>query len=203
MFVLFGNGATALAMVTAEICACAMRLASTTIQPVCTVGFILNNIPFFTLNMSIVLVIVVNTVTWVFFEFQSPFWFYVSVVITCIFVTNKGARAHVALRLRQQIDSLTVGGNNTAHPVVEIALVPLRSLNRYAPTMPTSTRVGPAPTLPTSTTATLCPVEAFECQVEDIDLRFGDSEEDEGGEGQSREEDGFGRRAGGSGEENG
>ena len=82
------------------------------------------------------------------------------------------------MRLRQQIDSFTIGGNNTVHPVVEIALVPLRSLT------------GPAPTLPTSTTATLCPVEAFGCQeeggvdnygcqVENIDLHFEDSDEDE------------------------
>ena len=110
MFLLFGNGARALAMVTAEICAFAMRLASTTIQPVCTIGFIVNNIPFLTLNFSIVMMLVVDTVSWVFFEFQAPSWFSLSVVITTIFVTNKGARAHVALRLRQQIDSFTIGG---------------------------------------------------------------------------------------------
>ena len=147
VFLLFGNGAMALAMVTAEICACIMRPASTIVHPVCSVGFVVNHIPFFSLNISIVLVTVVNTVTWVFFEFSSPYWLNMSAVMTSILVTNKGARAHVATRLRQQIDSFTIGGNNTVHPVVEIALVPLRSLT------------GPAPTLPTSTNATLCPVD--------------------------------------------
>ena len=92
VFLLFGNGAMALAMVTAEICACIMRPASTIVHPVCSVGFVVNHIPFFSLNISIVLVTVVNTVTWVFFEFQSPFWLNISLVITSIFVTNKGAR---------------------------------------------------------------------------------------------------------------
>ena len=149
VFFVFGNGATALAMVTAEICACAMRPASLTIiHPGCSVGLVVNVIPFFTINLSIVMIIVVQTVAMVFFGFLAPFWLIISAVITTILVTNKGARAHVALRLRQQIDSFTIGGNNTVHPVVEIALVPLRSL------------AGPAPTLPTSTSrATLCPVE--------------------------------------------
>ena len=180
VFLLFGNGAMALAMITAEICACIMRPASTIVHPVCSVGFVVNHIPFFTLNISIVLVTVVNTVTWVFFEFSSPYWLNMSAVMTSILVTNKGARAHVATRLRQQIDSFTIGGNNTVHPFVEIALVPLRSLAGPAPTMPTSTIAGPAlvrfsnplprasglenltrpaPTLPTSTRATLCPVD--------------------------------------------
>ena len=182
MFFVFGNGVTALAMVTAEICAFIMRPASTstTIQPVCSVGFVVNNIPFVTLNFSVVISLVLQTVTKVFFEIQLPFWFNVSVLITSILVTNKGARAHVATRLRQKIDSFTMGGNNTVHPVVEIALVPLRSLAGSAPTLPTSTSAEPAlvrfsnplprasclenltrpaPTLPTSTRATLCPVD--------------------------------------------
>ena len=203
MFILFFSGVTAVAMVISEICALVMRPASTIIHPVCSAGFIVNNIPFFSLNFSIVLGIVVQLVTAVFFEFLVPFWLHTSVIVATILATNKGARKHVALRLRQQIatftiggnntvhqvvsvasrlrqqiDSFTIGGNNTVHPVVSIALVPLRSLT------------GPAPTLPTSTRATLCPVEAFECKeeggvdnygckVEDIELLFEDSEEDE------------------------
>lgn len=172
IFSLFGNAVTALAMVTAEICAFIKRPASTNIHPVCSVGFVVNNIPFFTLNFSIVLIFVASTVTMGFFEFLAPFWLNMSVVLTTILVTNEGARAHVALRLRQQIDSFnigesntvhqvvsiasrlrqqiesfTIGGNNTVHPDVEIALVPLRSLTGSAPTLPT-----------TSTRATLCPV---------------------------------------------
>ena len=180
IFFLFGNTVTALAMVIAEICACVMRPASTIIHPMCSVGFVVNNIPFFTLNFSIVLILMVQTVTMVFFEFLAPFWLNISAVITTILVTNKGARAHVALRLRQRIDSFTNGGNNTVHPIAEIALVPLRSLAGSAPTLPTSTSAGPAlvrfsnplprasglenltrpaPTLPTSTNATLCLVD--------------------------------------------
>ena len=203
MVFLFGNGVTALFMVTAEICAYVKRPASTNIQPVCSAGFIVNPIPFFTLNSVIVLLMVVQVVATVFFEFSSPPWLNISAVITTIFVTNEEARAHVATRLRQQIDiftiggndtvhpvvsvatqirqqtaSFTMGGNNTVHPDVSIALVPLRSLP------------GSAPTLPTSTPATLCPVEAFECRekggvdnygckLEDIELFDDDSEEDE------------------------
>ena len=134
-------------MVTAEICACLMRPASTIIHPpVCSVGLIVNSIPFFTLNLSIVLMLVVQTAT-VFFELQTSILFNISAVLTTILVTNKGARAHVAKRLRQQIDSFTIGGNNTVHPaLVEIALVPLRSLTGSAPTLlATSTSsAGPA-----------------------------------------------------------
>ena len=139
MFLVFGNAVTFLTMVTAEICAYVMRPASTstTIQPVCSVGFVVNNIPFVTLNFSVVISLVLQTVTKVFFEIQLPFWFNVSVLITSILVTNKGARAHVATRLRQKIDSFAIGGNNTVHPVVEIALVPPRSLAESAPTLPT------------------------------------------------------------------
>ena len=79
-------------MVTAEICACAIRPASTIIHPVCSFGFVVNNVPFFTLNFSIVLSLVVQTVTWVFFKIQVPYWLDISAVITSILVTNKGAR---------------------------------------------------------------------------------------------------------------
>ena len=98
MFLLSGNAVTAFAMATAELCACVMRPASTNIhtfapldssstiiQPaVCLVGFIVNNIPFFTLNVSIVLLMIVQMVTMVFFEFSSPFWLNISAVITSL-----------------------------------------------------------------------------------------------------------------------
>ena len=72
-FFLFGDGATArgLAMVTAEICACVMRPVSTIIRPSCSVGFVVNTILFFTLNFFIVLILVVQTATGVFFEFTQ------------------------------------------------------------------------------------------------------------------------------------
>ena len=78
--IILGNVVTGLAMVTAEICACVMKLrnASTIIHPVCSVGFI---VPFFTLDSSILLILVVQTVTMVFFEFRAPFWLTASVVL--------------------------------------------------------------------------------------------------------------------------
>ena len=53
-------------------CAHVMRPASTIIHPVCSVGFIVNNIPFFSLNFSMVLGIVGQLVSGVFFEFVQP-----------------------------------------------------------------------------------------------------------------------------------
>ena len=150
MFLVVSNSITALAMVTSEICARVMRPASTITQPVCSAGFIVNTIPFFTLNFSIVLGIVVHAVTGVFFDFDFDFWLHISVLLTAILVTNKMARKHLASRLRQQIDTITIGGNNTVHPVVSIALVPLRGQTEDAPTLATLTR---------ATERTLCPVE--------------------------------------------
>ena len=46
----------------------------TIIHPVCSAGFIVNKIPFFSLNFSIVLGIVVQLVTGVFFDFPVPLW---------------------------------------------------------------------------------------------------------------------------------
>ena len=64
----------------------------------------------------------VNVVTGVFFDFLGrPFWLYMSAILIAILVTNAGARKHVATRVRQQIDTFTIGGNNTVHPIVEIA----------------------------------------------------------------------------------
>ena len=145
VFLAFGNVVTALAMVTDEICSWVMRPASTITHPVCSVGFIANHIPFFSLNLPIVMMLVVQAVTMGFFEFIAPFWLNASALITIILVKNKGARAHVATRLRQQIESFTIGGNNTVHLVVPIALVPLRSLTESASTLPTSTRVTTCP----------------------------------------------------------
>ena len=175
--ILFSGGITALVMVTSEICAWVMRPASTISHPVCSPGFIVNHIPFFTLNISIVFGMVGRLVAGVFFEFFAAFWF-PAAVVTSIFVTNQGARAHVASRLRQKIDTFTIGGNNTVHPVVSIALVPLRSLTGDAATLATPTRLAEdtvvfstelqplrvraltrdALTLPTPSSATLCPV---------------------------------------------
>ena len=138
-FSLFSGGITVLAMVTSEICAWVKGPGSAIIQPVCSPGFIVNHIPFFTLNMSIGFGIIVHAVARVFLDYFAPFCF-PAVLVTTIFVTNQEARAHVAQRIRQQIDTFTIGGNNTVHPVVSIALVPFRSLTREAATLPPPTR---------------------------------------------------------------
>ena len=168
-FFIFSGGITALAMTISEICAWVMRPASTFVNPVCSTGFIVNSIPFFTLNTSIVLAMVVRVVTNIFFGRVVPFWLINSVVITAIFLTNKLARAHVQSRLQQQIDTLTIGGNNTVHPAFLIAVLPIRSpsLPRRA-TRPAEeiflqplrvqALTGDFPTLPAPTRATLCPV---------------------------------------------
>ena len=121
--------------------------------------------------MSIVFGMVVHTVARIFLDYFAPLCF-PAVVVTTIFVTNQGARAHVAQRIRQQIDTFTIGGNNTVHPVVSIALVPFRSPIRETPTLPPSTEdtgvstIEPQPLrvraltrdAPTPTRAILCPV---------------------------------------------
>ena len=61
-------GLTAIVMVTSEVCACIMRPASTRViispHPValCSVEFVANNIPFLSLNLSIVLEMLANIV---------------------------------------------------------------------------------------------------------------------------------------------
>ena len=149
IFFVYSAGLTVLAMLTSEICAWAMRPASQIVHPVCSPGFIVNNIPFFTLNICIVLAIVLQVVAAVFGGFLIPFWLTFSAVATTILVTNKLAMKHVASRLRQQIDSFTIGGNNTVHPAVSIAVLPLRSLAGEAPTLARPTR--PATTTTTTT----------------------------------------------------
>ena len=99
MFLVFSNGITVLAMVTSEICVRVMRPAPTIIEPVCSAGFIVNTIPFLTLNFSIVLGIVVHAITGFFFEFDFHIWLHISALLTAILLTNKMARKHVASRL--------------------------------------------------------------------------------------------------------
>ena len=139
--IIVSHAVTVLAMVTSEVSAHVMRPVSSTINhPVtCSPGFIVNSIPFFTLNFSIVLAIVVHVVAGVFLELQVPYWLNISVTLIIILVTNRGARIHVASRLRRHVDTFTIangiGGNN----VVSIALIPLRSQTGDAPTLSTQT----------------------------------------------------------------
>ena len=136
-------GFTALVMAISDVITRVFVPAPTVISPVtCTVGFVTNNIPFLTLNFSIVIGIFVNMVMIVFFNTFGAHGVQISAVLIVFLVTNKKARDHLKLRLQQQFDSFTVGETNLVHPfgwnnsvnppvnavepVVSIALVPLR-----------------------------------------------------------------------------
>ena len=88
---------------------------------------IINTIPFSTLNISIALTVVVNMIMSMFGAtmvngMQS------SLILAALLVTNRKARKHVRIRMRQNIDSLTIGrlSSNRVEPAVSIALVPIR-----------------------------------------------------------------------------
>ena len=140
-------GLTAVVMVTSELCACIMRPASTSViippHPValCSVGFVANNIPFLSLNLSIVLGMLANIVLNVTAYSNGATGIQFSTILACLLASNKKARKHVILRLRQKYDTLgighwtcnivtcpncDIGGNNAVDPIVSIALVPLR-----------------------------------------------------------------------------
>ena len=162
-------GLTALVMAISDVSARVMRPAApTAVHPLaCSVGLFTNNIPFFTLNFSIVIGIFVNMVMVHFFNAFGAHGVQISAILTVFLVTNKKARKHVKLRLQQKFESFTVGRsslvhgwtnsvhpsgtrlvhpsgthlvhpsgwtnwvpppswNNVRHPVVSVALVPLR-----------------------------------------------------------------------------
>ena len=140
-------GLTALVMAISDVFARVMMPAPTVIHPLdCSVGFFTNNIPFLTLNFSIVIGIFVNMVMIHLFNAFGAHGVQISAILTVFLVTNKKARNHVKLRLQQKFDSFTVGAgtnlvhpsgwtnsvppplgsNNPLHPVVSVALVPLR-----------------------------------------------------------------------------
>ena len=85
-----------------------------------------NNIPFSSLNLSVVLGVIVVIVRDLVFNSVGARGIPISAVLATLLFSNKKARKHIALQLRQKIDSITIGGNNTVHPVVEVALVELR-----------------------------------------------------------------------------
>ena len=81
------------------------------------------------LNLAIVLGIIVIIIRDVVFNAFGASGIPISAVLTTLqnLVSNKKARKHVfLLRLRQRIDVFSIGGNNTVHPVVSIALVRVR-----------------------------------------------------------------------------
>ena len=136
---------TAIVMVTSEVCAHIMRIlypASTSVIPlvhVCSVGFVVNNIPFLTLNFSIGLGMLVNIILNMIDYTNGGTGIQFCAILACLLASNKKARKHVLLRMRQQFDTMSIGhwtcgnvafphcdigGNNTVDPVVSIALVP-------------------------------------------------------------------------------
>ena len=121
---------TILIMVGSELSARLMRPKSTAIHPIegPTNHFVVveNNVPFSSLNLSIVLAVIVIIVRDVVFNAFGARGIPISVVLITLLVSNKKARKHVLLRLRQKLDAIAIGGNNTVHPVVEIALAEVR-----------------------------------------------------------------------------
>ena len=77
---------------------------------------IVNTIPFSTLNLSIALAVVVNIISailgvWLVNGLQA------SMILAGLVVTNKNVRKHLRLRLRQNMDSLTIGRSNQVQPI--------------------------------------------------------------------------------------
>ena len=113
-------GVTAIAMAVSEVCARVMshNASSTVHQVSCAVlPFFTNHIPFLTLNLSIIIGIIVNMAVIVVFNVTGANGVQISAILTVILVTNKEARKHVMLRLKQKFDSSTIGWTNTT-PVV-------------------------------------------------------------------------------------
>ena len=117
---------TILIMAGSELSARLMRPTSTAIHPTDDVVVVQNNVPFSSLNLSLVLGIIVIIVRDVVFNAFGASGIPISAVLTTLLVSNKKARKHVLLRLRQKIDAIAIGGNNTVHPVLSIALAQVR-----------------------------------------------------------------------------
>ena len=133
---------TAIVMVTSEVCAHIMRFLypeSTSVIPlipVCSVGFVGNNIPFLTLNFSIGVVMLVKMILNMIDYTNGGIGIQFCAILVCLLASNKKARKHVMLRMRQKYDTMSIGhwtldnvtcphSDNAVDPGVSIALVPL------------------------------------------------------------------------------
>ena len=157
---LFTFGITAIAIAIAEVCARIMRpaYASTTGNPlsVCSPSFIVNNIPFVSLNSSIALGLGLQ-VTLQFLKLDKPPWYQLqipSLLLIAILATNKLARKHVVLRLRQYFDVVTIGGHNV---VSTYNVVTIGRNNTSSNASSVSTIVVPVREQPTKNTLMLVP----------------------------------------------
>ena len=161
---LFTFGITAIAMIGAEVCARIMRPAnaSTTGNPlsVCSPSFIVNNIPFLSLNSSIAMGLGLQVTLHVFakffkltkllgFHLQMP-----SLLLIAILATNKLARKHFALRLRQHFDVVTISGQNV---VSTYNVVTIGRNNTSSNASSVSTIVVPVMEQPTTNSLMLVP----------------------------------------------
>ena len=128
-------GVTLLIMAVSEVSARLMRPATTEVHlsgP--QDDFVVeNNIPFSSLNLSIMIGIIVIIVRDVVFNSYGAQGVPISAVLATLLVSNKKARKHILLRLRQKIDSLAIGSNNSVHPAVSVALVELRGQVQDSP----------------------------------------------------------------------
>ena len=158
--ILIINGIIAIVMIASEFCARIMRPAnaSTTGNPLtlCSPSFIVNNIPFVSLNSSIALVFGLQ-VTLQFFKLNKPPWYQLqipSLLLIAILATNKLARKHVALRLRQHFDVVTISGHNVVS-TYNVVTIGRNNTSFKAPSV--STIVVPVREQPTTNTLMLVP----------------------------------------------
>ena len=77
---------------------------------------IVNTIPFSTLNISMTLAIV-SSISSAILGVWSGNGLQASLILAGLVATNKNARKHLRLRLRQNMDSFTIGRSNRVEPV--------------------------------------------------------------------------------------
>ena len=129
-FHLTSGGVTGLFMIGSEIVASFSRrsqpnLANTNTTFNNNQALIINPLPFSTLNIAIALAIVFNIILYI-FGLSIVNGSQLALVLLALLVTNKKARKHLRIRLRQNMESFTVGRSSRVAPVVSIALVPIR-----------------------------------------------------------------------------
>ena len=123
LFIHVHMSVTALAMLISNACGVYVSCGFVTPTPNSPSDIVQINIPFSTLNFALALGIVLALVLSALLKIQGVGGSFMSVVLTSLFLANKKAKKHAALRLRQLIDRFTVGRTNSVGPIVSIALV--------------------------------------------------------------------------------
>ena len=129
---------TVLFMICAEIIARFSRYSQPI--PANSTTTINNAIPFSTLNISMALTIGFNIILNM-FGLSVVNGIQLSVVLAALLGTNAKARKHLRLRLRQNLDSLTVGRSSRVEPEVSIAF----SVMKGNAAILTTNRIPPPP----------------------------------------------------------